>query len=122
MDHKFRYSFCLPDKVEEVEKGEAPKDKVLNDVKSFPWIEELKKMDEVDEIYQSPSVAIENTATQHSLVISITGEPGEHEFQVFYNRPDAFMSEKDGLTFDEMIETVTALLDHNIEALDKKFA
>jgi len=129
MEHRFRYSFCFPFEPEIIEKGEAPKEKILEEVNNFPWQEELKKMveDEDAEVYYSPSVEVENLDTKHSLSISAIGEPADHEFMIFYNRPeksmfgDVGMYEKDGLKWDDVTELVNALLNNNIELLDKKF-
>lgn len=129
MEHRFRYSFCFPFEPEIIEKGEASKEKILGEVKGFPWQDELQRMedDEDSEVYYAPSVEIENLDTKHSIVISAIGLPKDHEFMIFYNRPeksifgDVGMYEKDGLTWDDVMEAVSALLENKTEILDKKF-
>jgi hypothetical protein len=129
MEHRFRYSFCFPFESEIIEKGEASKEKILEEVKSFPWQEELKKMvdDDDAEVFYSPSVEIENLDTKHSISVSAIGEPEDHEYMIFYNRPeqsmfgDVGMYEKDGLTWDDVMEAVDALLNNKTEILDNKY-
>lgn len=128
MEKGFRYSFCLAFSAHIVEKEETSKDDVLRELESFPWMEELRKIDEADDMmYQFPSFEIENAVTGHSINISIAGDPQDHDFTIFYNRPgmitahDIGVYETDVKTMDEVMEIANAFVNNDLKVMNDKF-
>ena len=102
----YKYSICHIDKSEiEYRNENIDKNQVLEIVKNYPWSGELKRMNEIDEskICYSPSLDFKNIDDNHSFCLTAEGEPLNHTFSVWYNRPIkkkvlfGLMGEKDKL-------------------------
>ena len=133
----FRYSICDPLKPEPIEMGDIEKGKILDVFDRIPWTDLLAKMKGAKEsdIHFSPSVEFENKATRHGLSISIVEGERENEFYIFYKRPkmvakffglsktmdDNYLSDRTGQTIKDAREAVSALINDDMAALDKRW-
>jgi hypothetical protein len=132
----FRASFCDPFQRDIIELGDIPKEKVIDKFENTPWDSFLQKMKSANEkdIFYSPSLEIENKGTGHGLSISAVGDPGKYDFYVFYKRPknvrslfgliqrvdNNYTTEKTGLTREDVINCLNALLRNNAAYLADK--
>lgn len=133
---QFKASFCNPFQKDIIDLGYMDQDSIIENFKKIPWIEMLKHMDTRNEnqIYYSPSLEIENTATKHGLCISAVGNPEVYEYYIFYKRPktlktffglkekfnENYMTDKTEQTTQDVIDCLQALINGNTEFLDKK--
>jgi hypothetical protein len=83
----FRASFCDPLKRDIIELGDVEQHKIVEMFRGTPWSDYLRKMEDAETIYYSPSLEIENKDTRHGLVFSAIGQPDSYEFYIFYKRP-----------------------------------
>jgi hypothetical protein len=115
----YKYSICHIDKSEIEYKNETiDKEQILDIVINYPWSEELKRMQEIDEskICYSPSLDFKNIDDNHSFCLTAEGEPLNYSFSVWYNRPIkkkvmfGLMGEKEKLeVIDKHFEKVKAI-------------
>lgn len=133
----FTYSICDPLEKDPIEMGTIEKEKILDIVDRFPWIDLLNKLKAAEEkdIHFSPSLGFENKSNRHGLSISIIeGEKG-NEFYIFYKRPkmvtklfglmknmdDNFLSDRTGQTSNDVRDAVTALVANDLTTLENRW-
>jgi len=132
----FKTSFCDPFKPDIVDWGEVDKEEVIEAFEGIAWTDLLKQMlnKSDSEIYYSPSFEVLNTKNQHSLAISVVGDPNTYEWYVFYKRPKvikgflgfsrktdpAFLTNVTGQTKKDVLQYIQALLEENHDLLDQK--
>ena len=86
----YNYSICHPDKPKiEYPENTLNVSQVTDFIKSYPWLDILKSMEEIseDQIYYSPSLDFKEMDKKRSLGITATLENGQPEFSLWYNRP-----------------------------------
>lgn len=109
----YTYSICHIDKSEiEYNNETIDKEQILDIVKNYPWSDELKRMNEIDEskICYSPSLDFKNIDDSHSFCLTAEGEPMNYSYSVWYKRPI-----KKKVLFGLMGEK------GNLEVIDKHF-
>ena len=132
----YRWSICLPDNPEVIEKGDIAGEDILKMFLEFPWIDHLRKMASMKEsdIHYSPSLEFENRDTKQGVTFSIVGDEVNNEFYVFYNRSktvksffglskkdiDDYTSDITGQTKDAAIEILNAFLNNDADYLESK--
>jgi hypothetical protein len=132
----YRASFCDPFKKDIIEFGDISKDSIIDKFEKTHWADFLMRMADAkeDEIYYSPSLEIENKDTKHRLAISAVGDPNNYEFYIFYKRPKkvksffglkekvnaSYTSDKPGLTKQDVLNCLKALLNNDTEYLSNK--
>jgi hypothetical protein len=137
MTGMFTYSICDPLKKHPIEMGEIPDEKILDILDRFPWNDLLEKMKAAREsdIHFSPSIEFENKSTRHGLAISIVEGERANEFYIFYKRPkmvtklfglikdmdDHYTSERTGQTSSDVRDAVSALINHDLVTLEKRW-
>lgn len=133
----FRYSICDPLKRDVIEMGKIEKAEILDVLEKFPWTALLEKMDNAREsdVHYSPSLEFENTLNRHSLSISIINDKPENEFYIFYKRPkrvtrffgliryfdENYLTDRQGQTDQDVLNAVTALLNNDLNTLEKNW-
>lgn len=136
VEMNFSASFCDPFEREIIEWGNIQKDKIIDKFENIPWEDFLKRMAsaKADEIFYSPSLEIENKDTKHGLSISAVGSPEKYEFYIFYRRPkntkaffglinnlkEDYLSDKTGLTKQDTLDCLDALLRNDTAYLSNK--
>lgn len=87
----FKYSICHPDKKEIEYLNEPIKaKKVLEIAKNYPWLEQLKSADSIDQskVYYSPSLDFTCLENDRSFCLTAYfNDRKELEFSLWYNRP-----------------------------------
>lgn len=84
----FTVTFCDPFQKNIRCLGLLSKEDILSYFHAIDWMAYLAQMSGAkEEIYFSPSLGIEDSDHKSSLSISAVGEPSEHEFYIFYQRP-----------------------------------
>ena len=129
----FRASFCDPFKPDIIELGDIEKEKIIKKNKKIPWnklLDEMKLKKE-SEIYYSPSLEIENKENKNGL--SVSAVDGK-EWYIFYKRPKMvkkffgltekidknYLTDVKGQTEDDVKECLIALINNDLEFLEKK--
>jgi len=132
----FRASFCDPFKPDIIELGDIQKEKIIDKFEDTPWSDFLRKMTTTkqEEVFYSPSLEVENKDTKHGLTISAVGDPNKYEFYIFYKRPkkvktffglkekinEGYMSDKAGMTKQDALDCLNALICNDTEYLANK--
>lgn len=129
----FRASFCDPFKSDIIEMGDIEKDKIMETFEKIPWsklLDEMKMKNE-NEIYYSPSLEIENKDNKNGLTVSaIDGK----EWYIFFKRPkmvkkffgltekmnNDYLTDIRGQTENDVKECLTALINNDLEFLERK--
>lgn len=129
----FRASFCDPFKPDIIELGDIEKEKIIETFEKIPWnklLDEMKLKKE-SEIYYSPSLEIENKENKNGL--SVSAVDGK-EWYIFYKRPKMvkkffgltekmdknYLTDVKGQTEDDVKECLIALINNDLEFLEKK--
>lgn len=129
----FRASFCDPFKPEIIELGNIEKDKIMETFEKIPWnklLDEMKLKKE-NEIYYSPSLEIENKDNKNGL--SVSAVDGK-EWYIFFKRPkmvkkffgltekmnNDYLTDITGQTENDVKECLTALINNDLEFLERK--
>jgi len=129
----FRASFCDPFKPEIIEMGNIEKDKIMETFEKIPWnklLDEMKLKKE-NEIYYSPSLEIENKDNKNGL--SVSAVDGK-EWYIFFKRPkmvkkffglsekmnNDYLTDITGQTENDVKECLTALINNDLEFLERK--
>lgn len=129
----FRASFCDPFKPDIIELGDIEKEKIIETFEKIPWnklLDEMKLKKE-SEIYYSPSLEIENKENKNGL--SVSAVDGK-EWYIFYKRPKMvkkffgltekidknYLTDAKGQTEDDVKECLIALINNDLEFLEKK--
>lgn len=129
----FRASFCDPFKPDTIELGDIEKEKIIETFEKIPWnklLDEMKLKKE-SEIYYSPSLEIENKENKNGL--SVSAVDGK-EWYIFYKRPKMvkkffgliekidknYLTDVKGQTGDDVKECLIALINNDLEFLEKK--
>jgi hypothetical protein len=132
----FHLTFCEPLRPAIIDWGPIDKESVIERFQSIPWsayLQEMKGRSD-DEIYYSPSFEIQNPDNENGLAISAVGEPDNFEFYIFYKRPktvkvffgilekeaNEHMTDITGQTQEDAIACIEALLNNDLEFLEKK--
>lgn len=134
----YKYSTSGPDSVDPIDEGYIPKDRIVAKFEDFPWAEELRKMNTMDEdkIGLSPSIRFENIPKRHGIEFSVVGDEWDHEFMIFYKRPKTvsrffglinksdpdFLTEVEGKTRQQALQFLNAFLEDNYQWLEQQFA
>lgn len=132
----FRYSICEPSNPQIIEKGKIDSSEIMTIFKTFPWKEKLEESERLKEVYFSPSLEFENLGNKNGLSISAVGKPENYEFYIFYKRPKTkkiwfglsskldqnYLSELWNQSENDTTEILKALLDNNLNFLEKKFS
>lgn len=132
----FRASFCDPFQKEIIELGSISKESILDKFENISWTNILLQMSHAreEDIHYSPSLEIENMDNKHGLSISAVGEPDNFEFYIFYKRPkkvklffglieninEDYTTDKTGLTKQDAIDCLNALLKNDTDFLENK--
>jgi hypothetical protein len=133
----FRYSICDPLRKDPIEMGDIAKEKILDILEKFPWLDLLAKMNSVDanQLHYSPSLEFENKLNKHGLSISIIENDNGHEYYIFYKRPKLvrkffglinemnsdYLSERTGQSKRDVQEAVTALINNDLATLENRW-
>ncbi len=132
---KFKTSYCDPFQPDVIELGFIEKDQIIENFEKMPWAEYLRKWEaDEDNAYWGPSLDFENIDNNQVLSISVGGNPNKFEFLIFYFRPkkvrrlfglierneDKYMSEKQSLTKQDVIDCLQALIRNDTEYLENK--
>lgn len=129
----FRASFCDPFKPDIIELGDIEKEKIIETFEKIPWnklLDEMKLKKE-SEIYYSPSLEIENKENKNGL--SVSAVDGK-EWYIFYKRPKMvkkffgltekidknYLTDVKGQTEDDVKVCLIALINNDLEFLEKK--
>ena len=129
----FRASFCDPFKPDIIEMGDIEKDKIMETFEKIPWnklLDEMKTKKESD-IHYSPSLEIENKDNKNGL--SVSAVDGK-EWYIFYKRPkmvkkffgltekmnNDYLTEITGQSENDVKECLTALINNDLEFLERK--
>lgn len=129
----FRASFCDPFKSDIIEMGNIEKDKIMETFEKIPWnklLDEMKLKKET-EIYYSPSLEIENKNNKNGL--SVSAVDGK-EWYIFFKRPkmvkkffgltekidNDYLTDVTGQTEKDVKECLTALINNDLEFLERK--
>ncbi len=129
----FRASFCDPFKSDIIEMGDIEKDKIMETFEKIPWnklLDEMKTKNE-KEIYYSPSLEIENKDNKNGL--SVSAVDGK-EWYIFFKRPkmvkkffglsekmnNDYLTDITGQTENDVKECLTALINNDLEFLERK--
>lgn len=129
----FRASFCDPFKSDIIEMGNIEKDKIMETFEKIPWnklLDEMKLKKET-EIYYSPSLEIENKDNKNGL--SVSAVDGK-EWYIFFKRPkmvkkffgltekmdNDYLTDVTGQTEKDVKECLTALINNDLEFLERK--
>jgi hypothetical protein len=129
----FRASFCDPFKKDIIELGVIEKDKIMESFEKIPWtklLEEMKLKNE-NEIYYSPSLEIENKENKNGL--SVSAVDGK-EWYIFFKRPklvkkffgltekmnNDYLTDITGQTESDVRDCLTALINNDLEFLERK--
>jgi len=129
----FRASFCDPFKPDIIELGDIEKNKIMETFEKIPWnklLEEMKLKNE-NEIYYSPSLEIENKDNKNGLSVSAVDG---NEWYIFYKRPklvkkffgltkkmnNDYLTDITGQTEKDVKECLTALINNDLEFLERK--
>jgi hypothetical protein len=84
----FRYSICDPFEDAPIEMGEIEKEKIMEVLGKFPWMELYDKtIGRESEIQYSPSLEFENKTNGHSVIASLDDSKKDKAFSIFYIRP-----------------------------------
>lgn len=129
----FRASFCDPFKSDIIEYGVVDTNKIMEAFDKIPFSQLLEKMKGAkdSEIHYSPSFEVENTTNNHGL--SLSAVDGS-EWYIFYKRPKKvkllfgliekmnknYLTEVHGQTEKDVRECLNALINNDLEFLDKK--
>jgi len=108
----YKYSICYPDK-EEIEYRNNPisADEVLNIAKNYPWLEQLKFSDSLDQnkVYYSPSLDFNCIEDGKSFCLTANYNDKEQlEFSLWFNRPKkvkvlfGLLGEKEKVVVDDV--------------------
>lgn len=132
----FRASFCDPFQKEIIELGSIAEDRIIEKFEGISWAELLRLMSDAkdEDIFYSPSLEIENKDTRHGLVFSAMGDPDNYSFDIFYKRPkkvksffglsekvkDDYLTDKSGLSKQDAIDCLNALLRNDTDFLANK--
>jgi hypothetical protein len=129
----FRAAFCDPFKPDIIELGDIEKNKIMETFEKIPWnklLEEMKLKNE-NEIYYSPSLEIENKDNKNGLSVSAVDG---NEWYIFYKRPklvkkffgltkkmnNDYLTDITGQTEKDVKECLTALINNDLEFLERK--
>lgn len=129
----FRASFCDPFKSDIIEMGTIEKDKIMETFEKIPWnklLDEMKTKKE-SEIHYSPSLEIENKDNKNGL--SVSAVDGK-EWYIFFKRPkmvkkffglsekmnNDYLTDITGQTENDVKECLTALINNDLEFLERK--
>lgn len=129
----FRASFCDPFKPDIIEMGDIEKDKIMETFEKIPWnklLDEMKTKKESD-IHYSPSLEIENKDNKNGL--SVSAVDGK-EWYIFFKRPkmvkkffgltekmnNDYLTEITGQSENDVKECLTALINNDLEFLERK--
>ncbi len=129
----FRASFCDPFKSDIIEMGDFEKDKIMETFEKIPWnklLDEMKTKKE-SEIHYSPSLEIENKDNKNGL--SVSAVDGK-EWYIFFKRPkmvkkffglsekmnNDYLTDIKGQTENDVKECLTALINNDLEFLERK--
>ena len=129
----FRASFCDPFKPDIIEMGNIEKDKIMETFEKIPWnklLDEMKTKKE-SEIHYSPSLEIENKDNKNGL--SVSAVDGK-EWYIFFKRPkmvkkffglsekmdNDYLTDITGQTENDVKECLTALINNDLEFLERK--
>lgn len=134
---EFRHSICEPLNPKIIEKGSINKNEIISSFLSFPWNKYLEQMENAKEreIYYSPSLEIENKRNKNGLAISAVGQPNKYEFYIFFKRPklrkqflglykkmdNSYVSDLTRQTKKDVLDCLNALIENNLEFLERKF-
>ena len=134
---EFRHSICEPLNPKIIEKGSIDKNEIIPTFSSFPWNKYLEQMENAKqrEIHYSPSLEIENKGNKNGLAISAVGQPNKYEFYIFFKRPklrkrffglsekmdNDYVSDLTGQTEKDVLDCLNALIENNLEFLERKF-
>ena len=120
------------------ESGEINRENFETMYLEFPWIEMLKKQNEVDEkdVKYSPGIRIENDEGK-AVDVSIVGKIDDYEFYICYKRPTLIKKRKwfkmveylkenynsiiPQQTLENGLEASLCLFDKDFETLEKKY-
>jgi hypothetical protein len=132
----FSASFCDPFNPAIIDLGNIQADAIIDKFENIDWAGFLRKMESAQQeyIFYSPSLAFENTNTQHALNISAVGSANKYEFYIFYKRPKAvktffglkekmkadYMTDKTGQTKQDVLDCLNALLNNDMDFLATK--
>ncbi|HEY1021895.1 MAG TPA: hypothetical protein VGE06_06255, partial [Flavisolibacter sp.] len=85
----FNVTFCNPFQKDIINLGLLSKEAILSHFEAVDGMDYLAQMSgaKKEDIYFSPSLGIEASDGKSSLSISAVGEPRDHEFYIFYQRP-----------------------------------
>jgi hypothetical protein len=132
----YRWSVCLPDNPEVIEKGNISREDILTTFLEFSWTDYLRKMATMKEkdIHYSPSLEFENKDTRQGVTFSIVGDEFKNEFYIFYKRHktvksffglfsrevDDHVSDITGQTKEDAIKFLTAFLNNDADYMESK--
>ena len=132
----FRWSICLPDNREIIEKGAINKQYIIETFENFPWMDHLRKMATIkdEDIHYSPSIEFEDMDSKQGVTFSIVGDENNNEFYIFYKRPktlksffgllkkdvDEYVSDITGQTKEDAVDFLKAFLSGDTVYLETK--
>lgn len=131
----FRYSICEPTNPKIIEKGKINSSEIISVVENYPWKSKLEEMERLKEPYYSPSLEFDNLNNKNGLSISAVGNAEKYEFYVFFKRPkiqktwfglseklnNDYTSELLDVSKEKTLEIIKALVDNNLNFLERKF-
>ncbi len=134
MNLTFSVAFCDPLQPDMIALGEMSSNTIIAYFEKIDWNAYLQKMQqaEQDDIHYSPLLELKNEANGHIISVSAVGEPYQHEFNIFYERPkkvkvffgliqqtdQAYMTDITEQNQKSVIDCLNALINNDFEYLD----
>jgi len=130
-----RASFCDPFKPDIIELGSILSSEIITKFEEIPWTDYLSQMKEKNKkIYYSPSLEIENKDNRNGLAVSAVGDPDKYEWYIFFKRPketsfffnlikrknNNYLTDIQGQTKQDVLDCFEALINNNLEFLERK--
>lgn len=134
---RYNLTFCNPLKKDIIELGKAEQYEVVDIFNKTKWEDFLQSMEgkKESEIFYSPSFEVENPDNKNSVSISAVGKSSDYEFYIFYKRPkmvkgflglgapklkEGYNSMITGQSAQDVIECIEALINNNLDFLERK--
>ena len=138
MSDKFRHNVYDPTYHEMIEYGIIGKEKVLDVFDGFQWNKLVEKyilaMKNNEEVFFLPALEFMNETNEYGICIETHPETS-HEFEIYFCRPKVvskffgvvkhidklFTSIRTGQTLGDAREATVALINNNMDALEKRW-